>query len=346
MTVLAQTPVTQMRSAIEEIPQAARRLTADHAAARSAAARLRALDPSVLVTVARGSSDHAALYLKYAVELTLGLPVASLGPSVASVYGRSVGGPRAAALMISQSGQSADLIAVAQALGRSGAWRLTLTNSAGSPLAQEAEATFDILAGPETAVAATKSFVSSVVAGLLVVAHWAGDDALLGALDVLPDAMAKALACDWSAAIGPVLQGGRAMVLGRGPMLAIAEETALKLIECCALPAVAYSTAEVLHGPAAVLTDGFPVLLLSAPGSVTAAGDQAALTRLAAQGARLISPVEGAEVRLPPTPEGGHPLLTPLLSILPVYALIETAARRLGLNPDRPAHLSKVTNTR
>ncbi|MEX2745886.1 SIS domain-containing protein, partial [Rhizobium mongolense] len=184
---------TNMRREIDEIPEAAARLL-DRAAKDFAAsgAALRAKDPAFVVTIARGSSDHAALFLKYAIELTAKLPVASIGPSLASIYGTELKLGRSAAIAISQSGKSPDIVAMADAATRAGAASIALTNTLPSPLADACNHSLDILAGPENAVAATKSYVNSIVAGLAVLSEWTGDAALKRAVADLPRHFAEA----------------------------------------------------------------------------------------------------------------------------------------------------------
>ena len=137
---------------------------------------MRAADPRLLVTVARGSSDHAATYLKYAVELAAGVPVASVGPSVASIYGRRLRLDGAACLGISQSGQSPDIVEMMRSAGAGGALTVAITNVADSPMAAACDHTLPLQAGPERSVAATKTFVASVLAALALVAEWREDD--------------------------------------------------------------------------------------------------------------------------------------------------------------------------
>ena len=167
---------THMRREILEIPEAAARLLdASDGALAAAGQQLRELSPPVVATVARGSSDHAAAFLKYAIELTTGVPVASLGPSIASIYGAKLKLEGAACLTISQSGKSPDIVAMAQAAREGGALTIAINNTAGSPLALASDHPIDILAGVEKSVAATKSFVNSALAGLLLLAHWTDD---------------------------------------------------------------------------------------------------------------------------------------------------------------------------
>lgn len=332
--------MTHMADEIAEIPAAAARFLRENAGtlARIGAA-MRALDPALLVTVARGSSDHAATYLKYAVELTAGLPVASVGPSVASVYGRSLRLERAVCIAISQSGRSPDIVSMLASARASGALTIAITNDPASPLAQAAEHCLPLLAGVEASVAATKTFAVSVLAGLALVAEWQDDAALRDAVQAMPEGFARALALDWSVLADRLARAQSAYVLGRGPGFAIAAETALKLKETCALHAEAHSAAEVLHGPAALARDAFPVLALAVRDAAQAQLIATA-QRLAGQGADVF--VTGADL---PVIAPLHPLVDPVLLVVTFYAMAESLARRRGLDPDAPRHLLKVTET-
>lgn len=337
---------TQMRREIAEIPDAAARLLeASNGELAAAGRHLRELSPGFITTVARGSSDHAASFLKYAVELTAGLPVASLGPSIASIYGAKLKLAGSACLTVSQSGKSPDIVAMAEAARAGGALTIALTNTAGSPLAATSDHAIDILAGAETSVAATKSFVNSALAGLLLLAHWTGDDALKAALHRLPAHFQDAIDCDWMA-IGEALSGENSLfILGRGPSTAIAAEAALKFKETCAMHAEAYSAAEVMHGPLALVGPGFPVLALAARDasepSIAAAADM-----LAGKGAAVfVTSRRSAKAAVLPHAATGHPLTDPLALIVSFYSFVEAFAVRRGLNPDQPPNLRKVTET-
>ncbi len=339
--------MTHMAAEIGEIPDAvARLLGKGQEQIARAAQTLRRRSPSLIVTVARGSSDHAATFLKYAIELNAGVPVASLGPSIASVYGGRLKLENAALLAISQSGASPDIIAATKMGGQNGALCMALTNQERSPLAQECTFPVDIMAGPEHSVAATKSFVSSIVAGLLLLAGWQDDKALAAALDAFPRHARAALECDWSA-LGDVLEPDASLyVLGRGPGWAIANEAALKFKETCGLHAEAYSAAEVMHGPMALVEKGFPLLTLCAR-DATRQSSIAASERLAEAGAAAFITARGARLsREIGFVETGHPLTDALCLVIPFYVFVERQARALGLNPDRPPLLRKVTRTR
>lgn len=338
---------THMKREIAEIPAAtARFLDAARPALDAAAAALRDLDPDVVVTVARGSSDHAAAYLKYAIELQAGIPVASVGPSVASIYRRPLRLGRAACIGISQSGQSPDIVEMMRAGRAGGALAIAITNSQGAPISDACAHTLSLHAGPELSVAATKTFVVSVVAGLALLAEWQQDDALRAAMAALPAEFQAALACDWGALADRFVTAGQAFVLGRGPGFAIAAEMALKCKETCDLHAEAYSAAEVLHGPAALVKTRFPVLALGVEDAALPHVIETA-EKLAAQGADvfLTGPWPARGVRNLPAVTGGHPLTAPLVSVVSFYAFAEALARRRGLNPDTPPNLRKVTAT-
>lgn len=337
---------SHMANEVAEIPQAlARLLSASGPAIAQAGAALRALDPGLVLTVARGSSDHAATYLKYAVELTAGIPVASVGPSVASVYGRSLRLSGAACIGISQSGQSPDIVEMMRSAGAGGALAIAVTNFADSPMARVSAHCLPLAAGAEQSVAATKTFVCSVAAGLALLAEWQDDPALRTAISALPDACARALSLDWSPLSARLSRATQAYVLGRGPAFAIACESALKLKETCGLHAEAYSAAEVLHGPSAIVQSGFPVLALTVQDAAEPGVIQTA-ERLAAQGADVFLTGAAAKGAITlPAVTGLHPLVAPLVQAVAFYAFVETLARRRGFDPDAPPHLRKVTET-
>lgn len=338
---------THMWREIAEIPQAAARLLDGSGKVLAEAGRgIRARDPRFIVTVARGSSDHAAAFLKYAIELTAGIPVASIGPSIASIYGARLRLDGTVCLSISQSGKSPDIIAMARQAKAGGALTVALTNTPDSPLARNSDFAIDILAGVEKSVAATKSFVNSAVAGLALMAHCTDDAVLLAALARLPDQFRTAIDCDWMD-IAEALDGERSLfILGRGPSYAIAGEAALKFKETCGLHAEAYSAAEVMHGPLALVGPGFPVLALAARDASEASVAETA-DALAAKGAAVFaSSNRTGGARGLPFVATGHPLTDPLPLIVSFYAFVEAFARHRGLNPDEPRHLRKVTETK
>jgi glutamine---fructose-6-phosphate transaminase (isomerizing) len=337
---------TLLRKEIDEIPKAARRLISGSLLqARLIGNRLRDIDPGFVATVARGSSDHAAGFLKYAIELETGVPVASLGPSLASVYGRQMHMEGSATLLISQSGQSPDLVAMAANMRRGGSLTIALTNVHSSPLVAECALALDIAAGPELSVAASKTFVNSVIAGLLILSAWTGNAVLQAAIEALPDAISEAIDKAWLP-LQEALAGQTSLyILGRGPTLPIAAEAALKFKETCGLHAEAYSAAEVMHGPVSIIGVDFPVLVLIAHDQserLTAATAE----QLAAQGARVFATSASLQnVQMLPFAMTGHYLTDALVQIVSLYGFVERLARLRGLDPDKPRFLRKVTET-
>ncbi|MCO5732327.1 SIS domain-containing protein [Rhizobium sp. SSA_523] len=335
-----------MRQEIDQIPQvAAHLLESQSRLLADAGQALRDKDPAVVVTIARGSSDHAAHFLKYAIELELGVPVASLGPSLASIYEVPLKLSRAAALAVSQSGASPDIVSLAKATVDGGAFTIALANTVPSPLSEASSLAIDISAGPEIAVAATKSFVNSIVSGLAILSHWKNDPSLKAAVEALPDHFDQALGLDWSGAIDALAKAESLYMLGRGPSLAIASEAALKCKETCELHAEAYSSAEVLHGPVSLVAEAFPVLAFAArdkaENSIIATA-----SKLVAKNAAVYATSEAGEglARLPFV-KTGHPLTDALCLIIPYYGMVEQLSRQRGFNPDKPAALQKVTVT-
>ncbi len=337
---------SKMRCEIEEIPAALERLlNCSNGVTFEAAQALQKQDPRFITTIARGSSDHAATYLKYAIELVAKVPVASIGPSIASIYGTSLKLDHSASISISQSGKSPDIVQMAQSTGKNGALAIALTNDPASPLGETCDHTIDICAGVELSVAATKTYVNSIMAGLLLLAYWKEDQPLLEALQRLPEQAHKAIQCDWQPLAERLAHENSLLILGRGTSLAIANEAALKFKEVCQIHAEAYSSAEVLHGPVSIVGEGYPVLALVARDaseqSIVATADQ-----LAARGADVFATSDKGQKFSPlEFVETGHPLTDPLLLVVSLYSFIENLAHQRGLNPDRPPHLSKVTKT-
>jgi glucosamine--fructose-6-phosphate aminotransferase (isomerizing) len=337
--------------AAEAPAAAARLLAADQAAWDALGAELRADPPAQLLSVARGSSDHAAHFLGYLAAARLGRLVASLPMSVVTLYGARLQCRGLLAIALSQSGQSPDLVAPLQHIGAHGGRTLALVNDTGSPLAAAAQRTLGLHAGPESSVAATKSFINQCVAGARLVAQWEQDPAFGAALQALPEALALAARADWSPAL-EVLAGATQMyVVARGTALPVAQEAALKCKEVCGLQAEAFSGAELRHGPLALVGPGFPVLVLAPPGPA-----QRGLLTLAAElqagGARVVLAVPPATPGLPavaarlPLPASPHPDLDPVCAAQAFYPMVEALARARGRDPDRPPNLAKVTRTR
>lgn len=350
MTQPSPDDATAMARETAEAPEAvARQLTATAEVMRELGARLTSRTPPVVVTCARGSSDHAAAYLKYLVEIVLGVPCCSMGASVVSVYDAPLKVRDALFITISQSGRSPDILALQAAAKAAGATTVAFVNDASSPAATEADLCVPLSAGPERSVAATKSFIASLAAAAQLVGHWSGQADLLDALQALPEVLARSVALSrgerWAEASARLAEAGSLYVLGRGPSYPIAQEAALKLKETCALHAEAYSAAEVMHGPLELVGDGFPVLAFS-PQDRSREGMEAALRRLREAGAEVLAVEPGPDGpgRLPYAAPG-HALLEPIAMVQAFYGCAERTARRLGRDPDRPKLLKKVTET-
>jgi glucosamine--fructose-6-phosphate aminotransferase (isomerizing) len=303
-------------------------------------ARLRRANPPVVLTSARGSSDNAAGYFKYLCEILIGVPCASVGASVVSVYGGQLRASHSLCLTFSQSGQSPDILALQEEARRAGAISVAIVNAADSPAARNADISLMLHAGEEKSVAATKSFIASCAAGAAVVAHWSGDAALLAALAQLPETLSAAAGMSWEGFTDFARDGGSIFVLGRGPSLPIAQETALKLKETCAIHAEAYSAAEVMHGPWEIVGRGFPVLAYAPDDAAfQSTGEAAEKMRRAGADLRLVG--NGGL----PYARSRYPLLDSLSIIQTAYLEVERLAVAMDRDPDRPRLLKKVTET-
>jgi len=308
-------------------------------------ARLERQPPQLIVTCARGSSAHAATLGKHLIELYLGIPVVPAAPSIVSIYNRPLVLNDQLFLAISQSGQSDDLIAMARSAKAGGAITVAMTNAVNSPLSTSCDHVIPICAGPELSIAATKTFVATAAALARLVAAWARNEALTSALRRLPERLAGAAALDWTAAL-PVLADAASLVtIGRGPTLGIAREAALKLKEVCNRHAEAFSGAEFLHGPVALVSFRYPVVMFM-PTDAAANGMQRLASNLRQKGTALFvaGPPERAPGQLPVLP-ADQPEADAICLIQSFYVLAVQLAESLQIDVDRPRHLSKITST-
>jgi glucosamine--fructose-6-phosphate aminotransferase (isomerizing) len=343
---VADARATLMASEAREAGEAVRRLLDSNGAALATLGEtLRAHPPKVVVTCARGSSDHAATYGKYLIETLVGVPVASAAPSVASVFRAPLATGDTLCIAISQSGRSPDLLETVKAQKAAGAHVVALVNDETSPLAALADTLIGLKAGPERSVAATKSYITALAGLAAIVASWSRDAELAEALAALPDALDQARDLDWSAAQDALLDARNLLVIGRGYSLSIAQEAALKFKETSGLHAEAFSAAEVRHGPMAIVGKDFPVLGFA---TSDAAGDSVreAASDFASRGARvcLADARAGAQSTLPTIT--AHPAMEPMLMVQSFYLMMNALAVARGFDPDRPQHLRKVTETR
>jgi glucosamine--fructose-6-phosphate aminotransferase (isomerizing) len=311
---------------------------------RELGARLRAAPPRAVVTCARGSSDHAATYARYLIEAHTHVLTSSAAPSVSSVYEAQSDLEGALFIAISQSGKSPDLLAATRNAKDSGALTVALCNTANSPLMELVDVAVPLYAGPERSVAATKSYIASLSCIVQLLANWTDDRRLLATLPQIPEMLARAWECDWTRAVETLRGAVNLFVVARGFGLGIAQEAALKLKETCGLHAEAFSSAEVKHGPMALVRAGFPVLMFTQRDE-TRVGIQELSAEFASRGARvLIAGAEAAGAIALPT-IASHPVIEPLLTIQSFYRMANELALARGLDPDCPPHLNKVTET-
>jgi len=306
---------------------------------------LRRDPPAGIVTIARGSSDHAAAYFAYLLTVRSGRLVTSIPMSLVTLYHAPLQAAHLLAVAVSQSGHSPDVLEPVRTLRQGGAVTVALLNDPASPLAEAAQWLLPLHAGTERSVAATKSFICSLAAGARLTAAWYPDADLERGLATLPEALEAACALDWSSAV-PVLAGAeRLMIIARGLGLAIAKEAALKLKETCGIQAEAFSAAEVRHGPQALIAAGYTLFAFALRGPA-----QAEVLALAAEmrlrGARVLlaAPAEVPERDL--TLAGtGTEHLDPIAAIQSFHLLAEQVARARHRDPDQPPYLNKVTRT-
>lgn len=306
---------------------------------------LRTTQFNTALTIARGSSDHAANYCAYLIMARIGRVVASLPMSLLTLYKSPLVTRNTLTIAISQSGQSPDVVEPTGYFRNGGATTVALVNDITSPLAQAAEWAMPLHAGKEQSVAATKSFITSLVASARLVSEWQNDPDLKEGLAALPDALALAAQADWSPAIEVLAPARNIMVVGRGISFPIALESALKFKETSALQAEAFSGAEIKHGPMALIEEGYPLMIFATRGPT-----QAGLVQLAAEmrgrGARVLlaAPADIAERDLT-LPIAATPDLDPIVAVQAFYVMAAKLAEARGMDPDRPRHLSKVTKT-
>ena len=347
-----------LRDEILEQPAAARRfLDTQSGSVEAIAAAIRARGIDHVVIAARGTSDHAAIYAQYVLGVRHGLTAGLATPSVVSVYGADPRLERALVIAISQSGASPDIIAIVEAARRQGAPTVALTNDPSSPLADRADWTLDLSAGPELAIAATKTYTASLLAVAALSAAMTDDPAARrvdqAAVASVPEALTAMLAHE------PTMEriarahatADRLLVIARGFEYATAREWAIKIKELAHVFADPYSAADFEHGPVALVEPGVPVIAIVRAGP-TAAGLTEQLARLRADlDARLtvVSDVPDALALATwpvavaaPQAEWLAPIATIVAGQL--HALHLTIAR--GLDPDAPRNIHKVTRTR
>jgi glucosamine--fructose-6-phosphate aminotransferase (isomerizing) len=306
--------------------------------------------PRLIVLVARGTSDNAALFGRYLIEIATGIPVSLAAPSITTLYGAQLDYRDTLVVALSQSGESTDTNLVLERARKSGALTLGITNQRASTLASLAEHVFLVRAGAEKSVAATKTYTGQLLL-IYLLASVLGGALQSSDLDGLPAAVHAALRLE------PQIAGlseryrfmRQTVVVGRGLNYANAFEFSLKLMETCYVVAERFSSADLLHGPIALVEQGFPVFAFAPPGA-TWGSIREALGKLRTVGAEIVAitdsgnrEVDGSAIRVIRLPRKLKEALTPIPYIVPAQLFAAYLAEQKGLNPDRPRTLNKVT---
>jgi glucosamine--fructose-6-phosphate aminotransferase (isomerizing) len=369
---------TLMRREIEEIPAVVARLLAEgDGEIGAAASAIRTFDPGWVSLVARGTSDHAAIHLRYLIETELGIPAGMAAPSTVTIYGADLRWRGGLLIAVSQSGRSPDLIAVLEAARAGGALTVAIANDARSPLAAVADHVIDVRAGEERSVAATKSYVAQLAAGVALVAALSPRSDLRSALPALPAVLEASLGAatrsihDRSEIVAEFAASERSIVIGRGFEYPTALEIALKLKETGRLFAEGYSSADFSHGPVVLTGPEVPILAIRPDGRMGPLVDEgidaaratgsrpwivggADLADAGAGSGRAAGDAQGVDgghgraerTIVLPIPADVPDALASLATILPGQLLAEAVSRRRGYDPDAPPGLHKVTLTR
>jgi glutamine---fructose-6-phosphate transaminase (isomerizing) len=336
-----------MRAEIAQIPSIFQKL-ADRAAAITAQVEKLPLDSfDSVILLARGTSDNAALYLKYLIETKIGIPCGLASPSVVTVYQSKLKLKNCLVIALSQSGQSPDLISYAEAAKNGGAKVLALTNEANSPLAKAADVHLYLEAGEEKAVAATKSYSAELLLSLLVVSTWAKE--VIDFASLVSEANRAVSNIDSVSKIVDNFDHTFGITtLGRGFSYANAHETALKIQETLKIPVSSFSSADYLHGPISSLHGNSRVIFL-APTGVSITGMAATVTRIREITPHIYWIGNGFEIKPGEISLGGAKLSETLAVIADSIVVQQFAmllAIKNGLNPDAPIGLLKVTKTK
>lgn len=335
----------RMAAEMAEQPAVLQRLASTFDAMTAEIRSVAGRHPRGVAFLARGSSDNAALLGRYAVELYAGLPTCMVAPSVLTAYGREPAGFAGWVLVaLSQSGQTPEIVSLAERFAKAGAGVIGVTNDPGSALADVSDLLLDIDAGAETAVPATKTVTGQMLA-MLAIASGLPDHGLgTRQIAAIPDAVAQILAdTDRPARIAALLAGDdRLAVVGRGVCYPAALETALKLQETNAVMAHGFSTADFRHGPIAVCGPDAPAVLMagSGPADDDTLGLRVELTRRGAP-TFTVGTQDHADMPWPPVGDAGECILATVRGQQLAYAL--SLAR--GIDPDQPEGLNKITLT-
>jgi glucosamine--fructose-6-phosphate aminotransferase (isomerizing) len=317
--------------------------------------KLQSHPPSFVATIARGSSDHAALFAKYAIESQLGIITATIAPSIHTIYKANTNYKNSLVIGISQSGKSPDLVESMAYAKKNGALTVALINENNSPLEKECEYCIPLLAQKENSVAATKSFIASITRIIQFIAYWKQDNKLIDNLEFLPDILIKQNMLFKKGSLKHFYTANNILVIGRGYTFPIALESALKLKETCGLHAEAFSGAEILHGPIELIKESFPTLvyvnndatftsisklielLIHKKSNVTLIGSKNTIHKLKIPNNNYLTKIT--------TGSASEAICNVIPLIHSFYPLVAKFAKLKGKNPDKPNNLNKVTIT-
>jgi len=329
--------MTVMESEAREAPERiAEQLQSNAGIMAELGERLRSKPPRFVMIVGRGSSDHAGVFAKYLIEIETGTPTFAAAPSVSSVYGKKLKLEDALVIVISQSGRSPDILAQAQMAKDAGAYTVALVNDESAPIKDIVDLLVPLKAGPELAVAATKSYLATLAAVLQLVANWTESPELKGAVENLPQTLSEAIDSEIQLRPEDLAAVKNLVVLGRGPGYGITRELALKLKEVCNIHAESFSSAEFLHGPVTLVEQKLTVVNVPIEDeSYQAHSEQ--IADIIRRGGTLIN------LHVPS--KGVHPRVAPLALLQRFYIDVAHVAVSRGINPDAPAGLNKVTQT-
>jgi glucosamine--fructose-6-phosphate aminotransferase (isomerizing) len=314
----------------------AEQLLANQAITDTLGQTLRDFKPKFVMIVGRGSSDHAGVFAKYLFEIEVGIPTFAAAPSVASVYGKTLQLAGALVIVISQSGRSPDILAQARMAKKAGAFCLALVNDETAPIKDIVDVVIPLRAGEEKAVAATKSYLATLSALLQVAAKWTQNESLVKAVNSLPQALQTAVDAEPQLSAKSLADVKNLVVLGRGFGYAVSKEIALKLKEVCSIHAEAFSSAEFLHGPVTLVEKRLSILDVCIRDESYGSHIEQ-IDNVKHRGADLI--------HLHQTSADIHPRVAPLALLQRFYIDVAAVAIALGINPDQPAGLKKVTQT-
>ena len=345
--------MSRMLREIREQPEALRRTLLSASVRMPEFARAVQLHkPRLVVLAARGTSDNAALFGRYLIEMTTGVPVSLAAPSIQTLYGATVDYRHALVIGVSQSGESPDVNVVVEKARAGGALTLGITNEPGSALAQAAQHVLLVSANKERSVAATKTYTGQVLL-LYLVAKALGARLRSSDLEAIPDLAATALKLEEEVTelAGRFRFMNHAVVVGRGLNYASAFEMALKLMETCYVVAERFSSADFLHGPIAMVDPNFPVFAF-APRGPAWPGLQETLLRLREMKTEAVVITDrknreagAAAARVIRVPASIAEIYTPIPYIIPAQIFAAALAVEKGINPDQPRSLNKVTQT-